>query len=175
MTAQTISLFIRAQLSMLRVKVIPSEQGPGAGASQSISNTSYAGCGASHGGWGSNAYNNLDNTNPPYGSIKNPVEYGSGGGRNTAYSSYGGSGGGIIDLNVGGTLTVNGYIDSLGNNGQNIRRRRVRRKYTARQRYTHRKWTRTNKRRKPLFQFLQWWRRIGRTYSHLHKYKQHYD
>ncbi|MEW6535601.1 MAG: CARDB domain-containing protein [Candidatus Auribacterota bacterium] len=94
-----------------------SEQGPGAGASQTISNTSYAGSGGSYGGWGSNGFDNLDNTNAPYGSIKNPVDFGSGGGRNRSYAYYGGSGGGSIDLNVTGTLTVNGTIKSNGENG----------------------------------------------------------
>ena len=96
-----------------------SAQGPGAGESQSVSSTSYGGCGASYAGWGSNAFSNLDNTtNQPYGSVKNPVDYGSGGGSNTTYGSLGGSGGGIIDLNVVGTLTVDGTIISNGSNGQ---------------------------------------------------------
>lgn len=91
-----------------------SEQGPGAGASQYQNGSEYAGCGGSHAGWGSNSYNNLDNTNAPYGSVKNPVDYGSGGGRNTRYSYDGGSGGGVVDLNVAGTLTVDGTIKSNG-------------------------------------------------------------
>ncbi|MCD6459956.1 hypothetical protein J7L67_04735 [bacterium] len=96
-----------------------SEQGPGAGESQNIANSSYGGCGASYAGWGSNAYNNLDNTtNYPYGSIKNPTDYGSGGGRNSHYNYLGGSGGGIVNLNVAGTLTINGTIKSNGQKGQ---------------------------------------------------------
>ena len=95
-----------------------SEQGPGAGASQNVSSSSYGGGGGAYGGWGSKSYNNLSNTNPPYGSLTNPVDYGSGGGRNTHYSYLGGSGGGIIDINVSGTMTVDGTIHSDGDNSQ---------------------------------------------------------
>lgn len=93
-----------------------SEQGPGAGANQNVSNSSYAGGGGAYGGWGGKSYNNLANTNPPYGSLTNPVDYGSGGGRNTYYSFPAGSGGGIVDITVAGSLTVSGTIRCDGSN-----------------------------------------------------------
>ena len=91
------------------------EQGPGAGANYYSSSSSYAGGGGAYGGWGSESYPNVTNTNPPYGSLTDPADYGSGGGRNTYFSNaVPGSGGGIIDLNISGTLTIDGSIRSNG-------------------------------------------------------------
>lgn len=87
------------------------DQGPGKGASTSTS--SYGGGGGAYGGKGSVGYSNIAG-GTEYGSIINPVDYGSGGGSNTASGYIGGSGGGIIYINVSNTLTLNGTIKCDG-------------------------------------------------------------
>jgi Carboxypeptidase regulatory-like domain len=54
-----------------------------------------------------------------YGSITSPATAGSGGGNGSGTSAapFGGSGGGILNVNVTGKLTVNGRISSNGRNG----------------------------------------------------------
>jgi len=55
---------------------------------------------------------------PPYGSLINPVDFGSGGGYQISGSSYpGGAGGGFIRLSVSGDLAVDGRISANGNSG----------------------------------------------------------
>lgn len=85
----------------------------GGGAGSDISN---AGGGGGHGGTGGNpyasvrqsAYEGTDN-----GDIKTPTTLGSGGGQAT----YGGQGGGAVQLDISGTLTVNGSITANGGDG----------------------------------------------------------
>ncbi|MDX9703080.1 MAG: CARDB domain-containing protein [Candidatus Auribacterota bacterium] len=90
-------------------------EGPGAGQNVHSTSAYFSGSGAGHGAQGSEGYNGLAG-GAPYGSIVNPVLYGSGGGTNTARSTdgYGGSGGGVVLLNVANTLLVNGYIKANG-------------------------------------------------------------
>lgn len=67
--------------------------------------------GASHGGQG--ASSDYTANTVTYGSIINPVNYGSGSAGRTA--GRGSIGGGAIILQVGGTMTVNGLITAEGN------------------------------------------------------------
>jgi hypothetical protein len=72
--------------------------------------------GGSHGGYG--GYNSgAPAATPavPYGSLTQPTTYGSGGG-SASSSVWGGDGGGVIRLNVFGTLTIEGSIDAGGEN-----------------------------------------------------------
>lgn len=67
--------------------------------------------GGSHGGWGMRANDpHTENAMTPYGSIKNPLTCGGGG----MYSNYSTSGGGVVQLEVAGCLTVCGSILSNG-------------------------------------------------------------
>ncbi len=85
--------------------------GPGKGSDST--NGSYGAAGAGHGGDGS--------TNGPfaggesYGSISEPVEFGSGGGEYFGYP--GGAGGGCVQLFVGGTCTIDGAVNASGWSG----------------------------------------------------------
>ncbi len=79
----------------------PSRNGPGNG-------TYDAGNGATHGGTGG------DNGAWAYGSVTAPLDYGSGGGSNTGDTWPGGSGGGAIDVTVGGLCRVDGDIRADG-------------------------------------------------------------
>lgn len=90
----------------VRGKGYPSEQGPGAGQSGPL-----FGAGGGYGGRGSDVINAVGGQ--AYTSLP---AFGSGGGRGG--SSPGGSGGGAIQLNVTGTLTVNGSILADGGDGQ---------------------------------------------------------
>jgi hypothetical protein len=76
--------------------------GPGGG---------YGRSGASHGGQG--ASSDYTANTVTYGSIINPVNYGSGGGGRDGVNQS--IGGGAIVLQVGGTMTVNGLITADGN------------------------------------------------------------
>ena len=85
--------------------------GPGAGA------TGYGseGGGGGHGGYGGiSEYGAAGG--PSYDSIVLPDRPGSGGGGDGSYGSYGGNGGGVIILNVGGTLQLDGSITAHGQN-----------------------------------------------------------
>ena len=71
--------------------------------------------GGSHGGRGQDY--NANASGPIYGSPTAPVRLGSGGGG--CCGAVAGSGGGRVDLVVGGTLTVDGMIRADGGNGAN--------------------------------------------------------
>jgi|GEM_PF-3978753 len=97
-------------------KGYPCDQGPGKGAATATS--TYGGGGGAYGGKGSPGYSNVSG-GTEYGSLINPVDYGSGGGSNTGGSYRGGSGGGIIFLNVSGTITLNGIMKCDGEKAPN--------------------------------------------------------
>ena len=94
-------------------------QGPGAGVSRTTNNFQF-GTGGGYGGIGG-----LSGTpNGPvapggltYGSYSAPTNAGSGGGLFTGTLNMGGSGGGLLQLSVGGTLTLNGLITANGSAG----------------------------------------------------------
>ncbi|MEQ9095042.1 MAG: immunoglobulin domain-containing protein [Phycisphaerales bacterium] len=86
----------------------PGDQGPGAG-----SLDQSAGGGGGHGGEGGNS-NTGAAGGITYGSVLQPVEFGSGGGTDIGGVEMGREGGGAIRLIVGGTLTVNGDISANG-------------------------------------------------------------
>ena len=90
--------------------------GPGGGGGI-WDNGPRGGGGGGYGGNGGNGYAG-GGGGTVYGSLTEPADFGSGGG--AAYSSAdGGPGGGAIRLNVLGTLTVNGLIQSNGGDGFN--------------------------------------------------------
>jgi hypothetical protein len=87
-----------------------SASGPGAGASS----IAWGGDGGSHGGIGGiGSGGETAGTN--YGSISLPTQHGSGGGN--GYNSSGGPGGGLIRMNVGGTLRLDGALLADGADG----------------------------------------------------------
>ncbi|HOW73530.1 MAG TPA: DUF6531 domain-containing protein [Phycisphaerae bacterium] len=83
--------------------------GPGAG-----SDGTAAGGGGGYGGRGGHFFDDLGGL--AYGSITEPVDYGSGGGSSNAFGS-GGAGGGLVRMIVGGTLTLDGTITANGGEG----------------------------------------------------------
>lgn len=85
----------------------PSASGPGAGTSGT-----YAG-GAGHGGAGANSGNGYAGGGT-YGNFLAPVALGSGGGNDTNTGWGGGVGGGVLRMNVEGTLRVDGEITADG-------------------------------------------------------------
>ncbi|MEJ5298176.1 MAG: hypothetical protein WHZ52_09085 [Armatimonadota bacterium] len=87
-------------------------QGPGAGGTGAV-----LGGGAGHGAAGSPNGDGFPGL--PYGSPTNPVEPGSGGGGVSSYpgTGPGGTGGGVIRLDVGGTLTLDGEMRANATNG----------------------------------------------------------
>lgn len=70
--------------------------------------------GGSHGAYGGIYSGNTPAT--PFGDALAPITFGSGGGGNSAVGTngWGGTGGGVIIMNVSGTLTVNGEILASG-------------------------------------------------------------
>ncbi len=85
-------------------------QGPGAG------QTWFHASGGGHGGRGGRA-SNWATGGIYYDSITQPVELGSGGGTDRDAGRAGGAGGGVIRLQVNGTMTLNGSILANGNGG----------------------------------------------------------
>ncbi|MDO8804872.1 MAG: hypothetical protein Q7R35_10600, partial [Elusimicrobiota bacterium] len=86
----------------------PPGNGPGRG------NDGPYGGGGSYGGQGGGS------DLPPYGSLINPVDFGSGGGYQISGSSDpGGAGGGFVRLSVSGDLTVDGAVSANGSAGPN--------------------------------------------------------
>ncbi len=83
--------------------------GPGAG----LSTNKLVGSGAGYGGLG--GASSMLPGGPTYGSGRQPVDRGSGGGSGT--STAGSEGGGAIRLTVGGTLLANGRLSAGGNAG----------------------------------------------------------
>jgi len=68
--------------------------------------------GAGHGGRGGLGYVTRGNEGMTYGSLKEPINLGSG-----SSDDSGGTGGGAVQLNVGGTTTVDGEILAVGGDG----------------------------------------------------------
>ena len=83
--------------------------GPGAGAQRDC-----CGSGGAHGGTGGRSGSGADG-GTPYGSLTEPLERGSAGGAGTG--GPGGAGGGVVRLNVGNTLTLDGRVTANGLNG----------------------------------------------------------
>ncbi|MDE2141049.1 MAG: hypothetical protein KGJ84_01385 [Elusimicrobia bacterium] len=86
-----------------------SGNGPGAGLFNGGS-----GSGGGHGGAGGVSNNTTGGAT--YDSVTNPTDLGSGGGA-AYYGAPGGNGGGAVLLNVGGTLSLDGFISANGGNG----------------------------------------------------------
>jgi uncharacterized repeat protein (TIGR01451 family) len=86
--------------------------GPGAGGSGDGGFNVGSGGG---GGYGGNGGAGTRAGGTAYGSLTMPTDLGSGGGN--GYGGIGGAGGGAVQLDVSGTLTVNGTISANGNNG----------------------------------------------------------
>ncbi|HOX55407.1 MAG TPA: hypothetical protein P5205_01285 [Candidatus Paceibacterota bacterium] len=94
----------------------PGNAGPGAGRYYSSSGTYYIGGGGGYGGYGAAGGAPAPYTaagGSPYGLPMSVVERGSGGGGFSPYA-VGGSGGGVIRLNVNGVLQVDGTISAAG-------------------------------------------------------------
>ncbi len=85
--------------------------GPGAGAVGGNS-----GGGAGHGGFGGPSGQGAAGGGI-YGSVTQPINLGSGGGRDSSTSTAGGAGGGAVRLAITGSLTLNGSINAGGANG----------------------------------------------------------
>jgi hypothetical protein len=91
--------------------------GTGPGYGLSYNDGSYRPCGGGgYGGDGANGASANAGGGMAYGSQTSPSDYGSGGGYVSTFS-IGGSGGGAIQLNVGGILQVDGRISANGGNG----------------------------------------------------------
>jgi len=86
--------------------------GPGGGIN---SDASWSGAG--YGGMGGKGYRAGGEYGPVYGSITSPNDLGSGGAGTSSGCSPNNSGGGLIKLNISGTLTNNGTITANGNSG----------------------------------------------------------
>ena len=74
----------------------------------------YHGGGAAYGGNG--GFGNGGSGGQAYGTILNPMDLGSGGGSGSG-SGFGGAGGGLIRLNIGGTLLLQGSLQADGGGG----------------------------------------------------------
>lgn len=98
----------------------PQLKGPGAGLVGNATGDKRGG-GGGHAGEGGDGYNNGGSRGGTYDPLDQPIEAGSGGGNYGVAQTYiGGTGGGVINLTVGGTLTLdaNGYIAANGAGGQ---------------------------------------------------------
>jgi len=70
------------------------------------------------GGYGGRGGNSIDaDGGSTYGSASSPTALGSGGGANAALYYRGGSGGGAIELNASGTITIDGILSADGTDG----------------------------------------------------------
>jgi hypothetical protein len=96
----------------------PGGQGSGAG-QYYYYNSTYPCGGAGHGGYGANSAGNYALGGNTYDYTTSPTSYGSGGGNYSPYS-FGGSGGGAIQLAVTGTLQMDGIISANGGNGSGL-------------------------------------------------------
>ena len=94
----------------------PAAQGPGSGGYFSTFPTNYGG-GGGHGGYGGAALNPNARGGNAYDSFNSPSMPGSGGGGFTTSTDAGGAGGGVIQLNVNGTLRMDGTISADGGIG----------------------------------------------------------
>jgi hypothetical protein len=89
-----------------------SAAGTGLGAGQT---TNSIGSGAGFGGVG--GASSLLAGGGTYGSVQQPIDFGSGGGLGYGTASAGSEGGGAIRLSVGGMFTLNGRLSAAGNPG----------------------------------------------------------
>jgi hypothetical protein len=89
----------------------PSATGPGKGAD----GANYGGGGA-HGGAGGVSRNDEAIGGTPYDLITQPMQFGSGGGMGGS-DAVGGAGGGLIEVTVYGTLTIDGHVTANGTDG----------------------------------------------------------
>jgi hypothetical protein len=90
--------------------------GAGAGGSGELPNNGLrAGSGAGHGGYGGGTAGGA-----AYDEITQPAEPGSGGGSGAGFPDEGGAGGGVVQLNVSGLLTVDGIISANGDAATNL-------------------------------------------------------
>lgn len=111
----SLSNLIIDSTSSINVTVGGYTSGSGLGNSTG-SATYYTGTGgAGHGGTGGNGLTTVGGAT--YGDRFAPILPGSGGGFNSYYSFWGGAGGGVVILNVTGTLNNSGTISSNGGNG----------------------------------------------------------
>ncbi len=93
----------------------PGDSGNGSGGY--ILSSPYAGGGGGNGGFGGNSVSNLAlGGHAGYQSISSPNTPGSGGGGYPS-TSFGGYGGGYVQMTVNGTLQMNGVISANGGNG----------------------------------------------------------
>ncbi|MGA3266010.1 MAG: hypothetical protein ABSE16_04220 [Verrucomicrobiota bacterium] len=99
----------------------------GNGANQGNGRGSYGymspfggGSGGGHGGYGANCISNIAAGGTAYDSFSAPYAVGSGGGGYPPYESFGGSGGGLIQMNVSGNLQVDGTVSANGGNGWGV-------------------------------------------------------
>ena len=91
--------------------------GTGPGYGLSYNDGSYRPCGGGgYGGSGANGASTNAGGGTTYGSQTSPTMYGSGGGQLMPYS-FGGAGGGAIQLNVSGILQVDGRLSANGGSG----------------------------------------------------------
>ncbi|MEC8024124.1 MAG: hypothetical protein VX223_09345, partial [Myxococcota bacterium] len=90
-------------------------QGPGAGAH---CGTNIGASGGSHAGLGGGCNSSASSgVTLPYDDVFAPIDFGSGGGNQTAYGQTGGSGGGKIRLDVANSLTIDGTLSAVGGSG----------------------------------------------------------
>src|ERR1035438_4727774 len=89
----------------------PDYPGPGGGVTGTVGGD--WGSGGGYGGFGADSTAGAKGGSV-YGSLIEPVDWGSAGGSCPSHSSVGGPGGGAVRLVVGGTLTVNGQIVADG-------------------------------------------------------------
>jgi hypothetical protein len=89
----------------------PDYPGPGGGVTGTVGGD--WGSGGGYGGFGADSTAGAKGGSV-YGSLTEPVDWGSAGGSCPSHSSVGGTGGGAVRLLVGGTLTVNGQIVANG-------------------------------------------------------------
>jgi hypothetical protein len=91
--------------------------GTGPGYGRSYNDALYRPCGGGgYGGNGANGASTSAGSGMAYGSQTSPTDYGSGGGYVSTFS-IGGSGGGVIQLNVSGILQVDGRLSANGGSG----------------------------------------------------------
>ena len=89
-------------------------QGPGAGGN-TPNNAEAGGAGFGGAGGAGRSVNGLGGAGGiAYGSVTEPVDMGSGGGNASDWAVTGGTGGGVLRLVVGGTLTIDGEIRANG-------------------------------------------------------------
>lgn len=88
--------------------------GPGQGVGAGKNGGTASGGGASYGGEGMDGRFSPASLGATYGSVKEPLDFGSGGGNGWSDRIPGGQGGGAIRIAVGGKLQVDGRISAYG-------------------------------------------------------------